>query len=241
MENKQLNPIKLDIKNIREDRQKINNLKVFNAIKNKDKKELLKNCNNNELERVLKDLKDNIDGLIDKCSNNDYMNNILSGRISKNATRQGCKDESIQLSICNEVSKYLDINIENLTQNAYRPKKTGEIINHKEFKDQCIFKDECLKSFDGKISGRMNGWIFAKVVYGNGGHQDNVFEEADTICKWVEDFHNDDSYYYVILLDTDLTNKFNILKEKYIHIKNIIITNHFEFQQYIIDNYSFNK
>jgi len=40
-----------------------------------------------------------------------------------------------------------------------------------------------LKSFDAKISGIINGWIFAKITYTNGGHQDNVFVRSSSICS----------------------------------------------------------
>ena len=38
--------------------------------------------------------------------------------------------------------------------------KNGCIIDSNDFKTTP--KSECLKSFDGKISGKVNGWIFAK-------------------------------------------------------------------------------
>ena len=82
-------------------------------------------------------------------------------------------------------------------------------------KEKKILKDECLKSFDGKISGKLFGWLFAKVVFGSGGHQDNVFEEADNLCCWVKKFHRDSENLFVILIDTDLEDKFNKLKSKY--------------------------
>ena len=40
-----------------------------------------------------------------------------------------------------------------------------------------------LKSFDGQITGRVNGWIFAKVVIDKGGHQDNVHHEIEAFCR----------------------------------------------------------
>ena len=72
--------------------------------------------------------------------------------------------------------------------------------------------------------------MFAKIVYGNGGHQDNVFEEANNLCEWIIKFHK----------NTDLLIKFNKLKENYKEINNIIISNHFDFQNYIISNYPIN-
>ena len=42
----------------------------------------------------------------------------------------------------------------------------------------------------------------------------------------------------VMLADTDLTNKFSGLKEKYQAYENIKVFNHEDFQNYIIENYS---
>jgi vacuolar-type H+-ATPase subunit F/Vma7 len=79
--------------------------------------------------------------------------------------------------------------------------------------------------------------IFAKIVIGSGGHQDNVFEEASTLCEWIIKF-SDKNDIYIILIDTDLLHKFDRLKENYSNIDNLIIGNHIEIQQYFIDNYS---
>jgi hypothetical protein len=238
MNNITIQPIKLDCQNLRLIRQNQNNKSVYDAIQTKNKEQLLQVINNIEFERVLQETNLSIDQLIDKCSQDHITNIILSGRISKNATRQGTKDEELQINVCKETASKYGITISTLPNTAYRPTKSGEIISLQMMKDKNISKDECLKSFDGKIEGQINGWIFAKVVYGNGGHQDNVFEEADTLCKWVVDYQQNNNILYVILLDTDLDCKKRVLVEKYQHIKNILITNHFEFQNYIIQNYT---
>ena len=95
----------------------------------------------------------------------------------------------------------------------------------------------CWKSFDGRIEGNLTGWIFAKVVFSSGGHQDNVFEEADILCNWVLTYMQECSELFVILIDTNLTEKLNVIKSKYATTKNLLIVNHFGFQTYLIDNY----
>lgn len=106
----------------------------------------------------------------------------------------------------------------------------GRIINKQEYKTS--EKNSCFKSFDGIIeSDYFNGFIFAKNVFGSGGHQDNVFEEAYTFCEWIVAYGSDHTFdqkplTYVLLIETDLDEI------------NIIIANHVEFQQYIIDNFS---
>jgi len=231
--------IQIDCANIRNERQKINNLKVFNAINERNMSEFYKNVNDKELERVLDETSLTIEDLFAECvkEGGDLLCRITSGRISKNASRQGTKDEALQLEISNTTSSQFGINIENLSATAYRPTKDGLIVSSSEMKERNIPKDMCLKSFDAKISGKMEGWIFAKVVFGAGGHQDNVFEEADSMCEWVSKYKQDGPELYVIMIDTDLTSKFDIIKNKYNATKNLMVTNHYDFQNYIIDKY----
>lgn len=231
-------PIKLDFQDIRKLTQTINNNIVFECIKNKNKSALLENINKNELDRVLDETGLTLDQLIEEASENNTMNKILSGRISKKSSRQGTKLENLQLVICNTTAEQCNSKITNLSATALRPTKTGLIVSQKEMKEKNIEKHECLKSFDGQISGNINGYIFAKVVFGSGGHQDNVFEEADTLCNWVKTYKNNNSELFVILIDTDLKDKFENLKLKYNEVKNILITDHFDFQKYIIDKHN---
>jgi hypothetical protein len=112
----------------------------------------------------------------------------------------------------------------------------GSIIK----KDINKIDKKSLKSFDAKISGNINGFIFAKIVYGNGGHQDNVFEEANNLCEWIIKFHKNEDTTFILIIDTDLITKINKLIDKYKHINNIIISNHYDFQKFIISNYQVN-
>lgn len=230
-----IKPIKIDYKNARVDRQKLNDKYVFDAIKNK--KDINKYANINELNRVLKNIAITRDELLNKCENDDILTSILAGRISKKASRQGCKDEDVQIQVCSYIANKKNINITKLGCSDYRPTKDGKIVSKKEMKNQKITKDMCLKSFDAKITGLINGWIFAKVVFGNGGHQDNVFIEADNICEWVSSYRKNDNDIYVILIDTDKDIQY--LKNKYKSIKNILIVNHYEFQDYLINKNKF--
>lgn len=232
-----INPIKLDFNNLRFMRQKINNNNVYNSIKNKNKELLYKYCNKKELDRVLKETELNIEELILECSKNDITNKILSGRISIKSSRQGSKDESIQIDLCKNIANNFKINIINLNSKEYRPKKDGQIITEKEMKEKKIKKENCLKSFDGKIEGKLNGWIFSKIVFGKGGHQDNVFEEADNLCDWIKKFQKEENIIYFLIIDTDLNKKFEDLKNKYLNFKNIYICDCYNFQEYIIKNY----
>lgn len=232
-----LTPIYIDCKNLRNERQNINNKIVFDAIISNDIYSFNNNINHNELNRLLQDTNLTLEELFKECKENHLINKLVSRQISINSSRQGCKDELIQINICSIFAKNYGIIIDKLDINAYRPTKDGKIISKKEFKNLNITLDNCLKSFDAKISGKINGWIFAKIVFGIGGHQDNVFEEADNLCNWIIKYKNNTDEIYVFLIDTDLYHKYKILQNKYLINKNIIITNHYDFQCYIKDNY----
>jgi hypothetical protein len=228
---------KIDYLNLRNERQHINNNKVINAIKSRNMNDFNDNINKKELVRVIEEINISVDELINKCANDDILCKITSGRISKNASRQGTNDETLQLEMCNMTTSKLGVFVNNLTSTAFRPTKDGKIISKGEMEDNKISKDMCLKSFDAKITGKLNGWIFAKVVMGSGGHQDNVFEEADILCNWVLNYGKNYDELFVVMIDTDNNIKLNIIKNKYINVKNLIIVDHYDFQNFIINKY----
>jgi hypothetical protein len=224
-------PVKRDFKNIRELRQVANINNTLDLIEQKNEVELKKNCNQTALERVKDYLDVDIEQLFDECSKNKYTACLLAMNIAKNSTRQGSKDEDLQFEVCNLTMNPLGVKIKNLSVNKFRPSKSGVIAENTDK----VNKDDCLKSFDGKIEGKMTGWTFNKVSYGSGGHQDNVFREAHEFCDWVIAHRMDDDYIYVVIIDTDQTKKMNTLKKK----KNtkLLIVDHFEFQQYVIEKF----
>lgn len=228
--------IEIDFSNLREERQRVNNNLIYEIIKSKNLIELKKKCNTKELNRILIDLNISLEELIEECQKSDILAKMTAGRISKLASRQGCKDETLQIEACHKTASKFNINITQLANDALRPCKDGSIITRQQF-NLIADKNSCLKSFDAEITGFIQGYLFAKVVYGSGGHQDNVFEEAYTFADWVSNFGNPDLL-YVLLIDTDLTTKFEQLKIKAEGQKNLLVVNHIDFQQFIIDNYN---
>ena len=230
-------PIEQNFKDIRMVRQDNNNKIVCDSLMKKDKTTFYENINYKEYERVLKDLELSEEEFMLKCTTDYLFAKISSRTISKNASRQGTRDETEQLRTCDITAKKCGLVIDNLTVAELRPTKDGNIVSKNEMKSKNIEKDCCLKSFDGRISGKLNGYITAKVAYGSGGHQDNVFEEMDTISEWWSKYNTETDEVLIVLVDTDLQTKLNRLIEKYDHVKNIMIFNHIQFQQYMIDNY----
>lgn len=230
-----LNAIQYDFMKARKDRQKININLVYDCIKCNDIPRFHENINNKELNRTLNTLKLSFDYLWKKCTEDLDYAKIISLHLAKNATRQGTKDETIQLDICDKVAQPCGIKILKLSTTAWRATKDGKVITNDESKSTS--KDKCLKSFDAMIDGKMKGFISAKVVYGSGGHQDNVFEELHTLAEWWKKYKHDSTDVLVLLVDTDLEKKVNELKLKYEMITNILVVNHFEFQEYVINVY----
>jgi hypothetical protein len=234
---KMIQPVAIDIFNLRPERQRINNLDAAAFLRERDMgKKAAKKINMEEFKRVLEQLQSTADIVFDKCAEDPMYMTTLSGRISISASRQGTKDEDLQIQTCNITSSKFGINLENIPVHAFRPTKTGRIITGSEFKNGDIPKNDCLKSFDGRISGKKTGWIFAKLVLGSGGGQDSVFEEAHVFCEWVVKYGKSDEL-YIVLCDTDLIGKLEVLQKKFADHTNIIIGGHILVQQYIIDHF----
>lgn len=232
-------PVIVDFRNARDSRQTLNNLLAKQSIKSRN---TAKHINKKEWERVKdpKELDMSDQEIFENCEAHANFATLLAMHVSINSSRQGTRDEELQILTCNMTSEKCGVNITQLNTTDFRATKNGDIITNKQFKDDVklnkISKNDCLKSFDAKISGKVNGWLFAKVVIGSGGHQDNVFEEAHTSCEWWVKYGSKDEL-FVVLCDTDLEAKFIELKEKYKNTDNIIIGNHITIQQYFIDNY----
>ena len=232
-----LKPILLDFKNIRIVRQKNNNKEVYESIINNNMKKFNSSINRNEFERTLEDLQKTQEQFLQKCREDVDFCKLASRSISKNASRQCSKDEVEQLRSCNFITEKCGVKIKKLTGTELRPTKDGKIISKKEMTDKKILKDNCLKSFDAKIEGKMKGFISSKISFASGGHQTNVFTEQDCFAEWWVKFKKESEDFLILLIDTDLKTEFERLKEKYNHVKNIGVFNHLEFQQYIIDKY----
>jgi hypothetical protein len=226
----------IDCKNMRKERQDANDKELLNYIIAKDKSKISRVCNKKELDRQLLLLKCDYDELLMECDNIRFAT-LLSSKLSINASRQCGKDELFVITQCNLTTEKIGINIRKLPNISFRPTKDGKIIEHHEYLTRA--KNECFKSFDARITGKINGWVFAKIIYGNGGHQDNVFAEASQMGEWVNAFGDTDTL-YVILIDTNLDKEFAILRDqcKKYQLNNLIVVNHVELQRYMLIHYS---
>ena len=229
-------PISVDFKSLRKKRQAANVHEVYQCLHEGDEASLTKCANPIELERYLEHMNWSKNQLFLICKDN-MMCMTVAFIIAKKASRQGSLDEIEQINICSITAAKYGVAINKLSGFAKRPAKNGKIISNEFMRINKIPKDSCLKSFDAEITGKMTGYISAKVVFGSGGHQDNVFEEMDTLCLWWKEYKSESDEFLVILLDSDLKAKITKIKAKYSYVHNVKIFNHIEFQQYIIDSY----
>ena len=192
-------------------------------------KDLKSSINFKSLDRLAEQLNTDRNYLYEKCKSDYEYALTLAHGCSILSSRQGSRDETFVLDEINKVSSTYGIYIQSLNNQDLRPTKDGFLLNKNEFKVSGLSKLDCLKSIDGVINGKVNGYIFAKIVFVEGGHQDNVFHEAAQFGDWAHKYAKEDKI-YVILVDTDLQNKYNELKEKY-DSDNIWVVNHVEFQQ----------
>ena len=192
-------------------------------------KDLKFSINFKSLDRLAEQLNTDRNYLYEKCKSDYEYALTLAHGCSILSSRQGSKDETFVLDEINKASSAYGIYIQSLNNQDLRPTKDGRLLNKTEFKVSKLSKLDCLKSVDGVINGKVEGYIFAKIVFGEGGHQDNVFHEAAQFGDWARKYAKEDKI-YVILVDSDLQNKYNELKEKY-DSDNVWVVNHIEFQQ----------
>jgi len=206
----------------RNERQYINNKNAYDAIKHDSKNPKKDNINEKALERIftftgyenLEDIKR------DKVNYEENIMKLSALCIAKNASRQGIKDESLQLENINILQEY-DIHISK--DGKIKPIKGGGIRKTK------IKKIDELKTIDFLITRGDNelGYITAKVSSGEGGHQDNVLEELSNFCEWtlIQQQNDKEKKCYIVLYDSSNTsNMINEIINKYKN-DNLIITN----------------
>jgi hypothetical protein len=205
----------------RNERQEHNNKLAYDAIKLNPKKPNDNNINDKALDRLLTYTNyNNLDEMIkDKNNHEEIIIKISSLYIAKNASRQGTKDEDLQLENINKLQEY-DIAI--IKDGKQKPIKGGGI--RKFGKKQA---DE-LKSIDFVIKYKTEeiGYITAKVTSGGGGHQDNVLDEITQFCDWslIQQQNDKQQKVYIVLYDSMNTSKlFNDIKKKYKNT-NLILT-----------------
>lgn len=206
----------------RNERQEYNNKLAYDTIISNPKNPNYNNINDKALDRLLTYTEyDNLDEMIkDKKNHEEIILKISSLYIAKNASRQGTKDEDLQLETINKLQEY-DITI--IKDGKQKPIKGGGI--RKSGKKQA---DE-LKSIDFVIKYKTEeiGFITAKVTSGGGGHQDNVLDEITQFCDWslIQQQNDKQQKVYIVLYDSMNTSKlFNDIKKKYKNT-NLILTN----------------
>lgn len=230
MEMKKINLFNVDVMNLRTERQRLNNQLVFNLLKNKtSRKDFEKSINVKALDRILVEENMTYDQLLDQCTN-DFITRSVSRTISINASRQGKVDEKLIIDGVNSVVVNYGVRVKGCDVNSIRFCNDGRVLDGKSFKKENLDKNrDGMKSIDAIIDGKLQGYVFAKVVIGDGGHQDNVSIESLKFIEWVNNFGQSDKLYVVLVDGEDISKLKNMEKD------NLWIVNHIEFQKRLIE------
>lgn len=209
-----------DPKHIREERQNYNDIEAEQSLRDGNSK---RGLNVKALERYL--ARENISRreLARECENNPLYARTVASLLSIQASRQGSKDEEFVLNGIHEYVKQFGYQVESIPNTRARPVRGGGIAENVRIKDN---EDKYLKSIDGLIwrGEYCLAYVFAKVVVGVGGHQDNVKREALEFIEWAK--QDDTVDHYVVLIDGE---NYDTLKDY--ESDRIWIVNHIELQE----------
>jgi len=221
----------VNVFDLRNERQSYNNMLVAKELFENapSYKELEKIANIKAVDRVLDTLEMDYDEFLTECAKSLIYSKTVAVAIAKNATRQGKADETFVIEGISDSMKKYNYTIRSCSVNELLPCKNGEMLSRVEFTRRRLNKDvDALKSVDGVFSGPKNGYIFAKIVIGDGGHQDNVLHEINQYIDWAKQYGEKDKI-YVMLIDG---KEFDVLKSK--QEDNIWVVNMVQFQERLI-------
>jgi len=184
------------IQNERDIRQKKNNADAYDAILSGSVSRIKAVANYKAFMRYVEEINIGVEQLLEEAATSKILAKVLAMAIAKNASRQGALDEKSQLDQIRDQCHCLGISIVKLKTHIRGHLASGNIIA-----GPVSTMSEYTKSFDGAIVVNKNtiGYVFAKVVRGCGGHQDNVFKEASEFLKWVNEKAAPDIFYSVIM------------------------------------------
>ena len=218
--------IKLNIIDIRKNKQKKNNTIVANYLLkyNLNWEDFSKVINKKELERILFELNWNFEQFHKKCLDDEAFCIVVSGRISKLASRQGVADELFILHSINKYTKRLGVFVK-------KPEKELIVFNNEIKVKKKLNKETLFRSIDGIISGKLTGFIFCKIILGKGSTQMNSWNEAKNLIKWAIESKFKDNL--IFLIDTDDLFMFKELKNLVLFYINIQVFSHIHFQEWV--------
>jgi hypothetical protein len=191
-------------------------------------KQLKQYTNLKELNRICEDFSCSQEEMLDLLQGNCNLSKMAAGRMSIQSSRQSATDE---LFMINEISKSLQQDTPfSFCKPAeeLRPTHDGRVLTRKQFKAEGLNKDrDGLKSIDAVLYEGTDerGYAFAKILYGVGGHQDNVLREMNEFIQWSLN-HGDKDNLYICLIDTD----HDISEYRQKQTDNVWVVNHVEFQ-----------
>lgn len=209
-------------KSIREERQNFNDRVAEQSLTEGNRKDGL---NLKALERYLSRENLTRQDIARRCKKDALYARTVASLLSIQASRQGSKDEDFVLQGIHEYVKNFGYQIESIPNTQARPIRGGGIAENVRIKDN---EDKYLKSIDGLIwrGDYCFAYVFAKVVVGVGGHQDNVKREALEFLEWAT--QDDTVDRYVVLIDGEDYGALKVYDND-----KIWIVNHIELQERI--------
>lgn len=231
-------PTRIDFETIRVQRQDTNDDQMFDDIMNKKYKYILTKRETQLIREVRTHNRHcneelTLESFLLKCSQEPSLASSVARNISKCASRQGTRDEKEQISVCSNIASQCGIQITQLSPDDERPLEDGTLWKKGDVKSK---QNKKYKSYDATIEGKLSGKLSAKVCVGTGGHQDNVVSENKDLIEWYKK-HGNANAVLVILFDASHQKYIDELKEQANGYPNIIVMDHHEFQEYLIQNY----
>jgi hypothetical protein len=172
--------------------------------------------------------------MLGACTSNAIIKTMVAREIAKTSTKQGgVLEKKIFDGISESLAEHGITVRQAKSATELRPLRDGGLANNTEFKKLIRTTGKSkeqlsLKSIDGFIESPVEGYIFAKVKTGTGGHQDNVLIEANDFITWAMNEPKDKLY--VVLIDG---NKDATLYSR--QTENIWVCDHKEFQEKMIE------
>jgi hypothetical protein len=226
---------KIDVHDVKEVRKIENYDKALDALYKRTplvpEYKIKKLLNVEAVYRLLEKQNITYDELLDSLKEGDPYTTVVGLYTSIQASRQGKVTESFMLkNIAKSVKEY-GITITN--DSNIRFIKDGRVLDKKQFKKSGLDRNlDSHKLVDGLISGKITGYIMAKVVDGNGGHQDNVLHELVGYIEWINKYAEKGKL-YVLLVDGKEYPELDVFKKD-----NLWIVDHYEFQLKLIERVS---
>ena len=190
--------------------------------------ELKPYINNSTLNQVLKGVSSELgsnfcfEDLCNKCLSDPIFRVSISKNIVILPSRQGITDE---LHILNEINSFT------CKVGVFVNKPKPRVLVYRNTIGPKRNEKSKFRSLDGVVTGKLSGYLFCKVILGQGPTQSNSWNEAELLLQWA--IKNKYKNNLIFLIDTDMFSKFEEFKLAAEGFSNLLVFNHIEFQLWV--------